>query len=126
MKFQRMSRKSVLVCFALYCIVFLMVRLEMEGESTFRTQTRLELLMFVLPGAITALTARTKPLSVALSGALLASPFCLVVLFLQFKDDFTFLLQEFAFVTSAIFWCGSGAMLIMLGKLFLAQLHKRY
>lgn len=116
--FKGISWSGVVTCFSLYCIVFLAVRYEMEMESAAHTQSRLGLLMFTLPGAIAALNVRRTPLIVAILGALLATPACMVLLHLHFFSGIA-LMQEMAFMTSAIFWCGSGALGVMLWRMLL-------
>jgi len=108
-----MSWTSVAFSFVLYSIVFLAVRYGMVIEGSAWAQARPGLLMFTLPGGVAALISKEHPLSVALLGALLATPFCLIFLHyysLHYHAPF----QELAFDTSAIFWCGSGALIVML------------
>ncbi|MEM6159865.1 inner membrane protein YbjM [Erwinia sp. P6884] len=116
--FRDISWAGVVTCFTLYCIVFLAVRYEMEMENVSHTQSRLGLLMFTLPGAIAALNVRRWPLGVALLGALLATPLCLLLIRLHFFSS-SVLMQELAFMTSAVFWCGSGALGVMLCRMLL-------
>ncbi|WP_338562499.1 inner membrane protein YbjM [Erwinia sp. E_sp_B04_7] len=113
MVFKGMSWTGVIACFVLYCLVFVAVRYEMNLDSIMQTKPRLGLLMFGVPGAIAALTSREAPLTVALAGAFLATPLVLLGLHISLAEQGS-LLQELAFITSAIFWCGSGALLIML------------
>lgn len=111
--FKGMSWASVAFSFVLYSIVFLAVRYGMVIEGTAWAQARPGLLMFTLPGAIAALTSKDHPLTVALLGALLATPLCLIVLH-YYSLHYHALFQELAFDTSAVFWCGSGALGVML------------
>ncbi|HBV40672.1 MAG TPA: hypothetical protein DEF05_13565 [Erwinia sp.] len=108
-----MSWTSVAFSFVLYSIVFLAIRYGMVIEGTAWAQARPGLLMFTLPGAIAALTSKERPLTIALSSALLATPLCLIVLH-YYSLHYHSLFQELAFDTSAVFWCGSGALGVML------------
>lgn len=120
MVFKGVSWTGIISCFVLYCLVFVVVLYEMNMDSIMQTKLRLGLLMFVVPGAIAALTSREAPLTVALSGALLATPLVMLVLHYSLAEH-TSLLQELAFITSAIFWCGSGALGVMLLRTLLGN-----
>ncbi|WP_233268309.1 inner membrane protein YbjM [Pantoea sp. BAV 3049] len=113
MMFKGMSWTSVISSLALYCIVFLAVRYDMFIQGAAAMQARPGLLMLTIPGAVAALTSKEAPLTVALLGALLGTPICLAIMrwYSMWGHD---LLQELAFDASAIFWCGSGALAVML------------
>ena len=108
-----MTWTGVIVCFVLYCLVFVAVRFEMNVDNILQAKPRLGLLIFAVPGAIAALTSKEAPLTVALAGAFLATPIVMTALYFSVAAHNS-LLQEFAFTTSAAFWCGSGALLVML------------
>lgn len=120
MVFKGMSWTGITCCFVLYCLVFVAVRYEINVDSLMQGKPRLGLLMFAIPGAVAALTSKEAPLTVALSGALLATPFVLGVLHLSTAVNGS-LLQDLAFITSAIFWCGSGALVVMLSRTLLGH-----
>ncbi|WLS77640.1 inner membrane protein YbjM [Erwinia pyri] len=120
MVFKGMTWTGVIVCFVLYCLVFVAVRFEMNVETLIHSEPRLGLLIFVVPGAIAALTSKEAPLTVALAGAFLATPVVLIALHFSLAARGS-LLQEFAFTTSAAFWCGSGALVVMLSRTLLGH-----
>ncbi|WP_051937070.1 MULTISPECIES: inner membrane protein YbjM [Erwinia] len=123
MMLKGVSRTSVLGSFVLFCLVFLAVGSQMSSENPAKLHARLGLLMFILPGVMTALFCRSSPLVATLLGALLATPVCLIALHTWFTNSGD-LVQEVAFVTSAVFWCGSGALLVMLWRMMFWQQHR--
>lgn len=118
MVFKGMTWTGVVVCFVLYCLVFVAVRFEMNVDSIIQSRPRLGLLIFAVPGAIAALTSKEAPLTIALAGAFLATPVILLVMHFTLAAHSSFL-QEIAFTTSAVFWCGSGALGVMLSRTLL-------
>lgn len=120
MVFKGMTWTGVIVCFVLYCLVFVAVRFEMNVDSIIQSKPRLGLLIFAVPGAIAALTSKEAPLTVALAGAFLATPVMLIALHFSLAAHSS-LLQELAFTTSAAFWCGSGALVVMLSRTLLGH-----
>jgi len=120
MVFKGMTWTGVIVCFVLYCLVFVAVRFEMNVDTTLHSEPRLGLLIFILPGAIAALTSKEAPLTVALAGAFLATPVMLLAMHFSLAAHGS-LLQELAFTTSAAFWCGSGALVVMLSRSLLGD-----
>ncbi|WP_053145838.1 inner membrane protein YbjM [Erwinia billingiae] len=126
MVFKGMSWTGVIACFVLYCLVFVAVRYEMSVDSIIQEKPRLGLLMFALPGAIAALTSKEAPLTVSLAGAMLATPFLWLIFHFSLAASSP-VLQELAFITSAIFWCGSGALLVMLTRTLMGnEDHRRH
>ncbi|WP_246760499.1 inner membrane protein YbjM [Erwinia sp. BNK-24-b] len=111
--FKGMSWTSVALSFVLYSIVFLAVRYGMVINGSPWAKAQPGLLMFTLPGAIAALTTKDHPLTVALFGAIPGALFCFGILH-YFSLHHCCFLQELAFDTSAVFWCGSGALGVML------------
>ena len=120
MVFKGVLWTGVITCCVLYCLVFVAVLYEMNTETIMQTRVRLGLLMFVVPGAVAAMTSREAPLTVALSGALLATPFVMLMLHCSLAEHNS-PLQELAFITSAVFWCGSGALVVMLLRTILGN-----
>ncbi|WP_345831247.1 inner membrane protein YbjM [Erwinia sp. HDF1-3R] len=121
--FKGVSWMGVAGCFILYCVIFLAVRYEMGSETHAYSHAQLGLLMFAIPGAIAALTTKESPLTVALLGPLLATPCCLLILHLRLFSGCIALLQELAFMTSGVFWCGSGALVVMLCRSLITHQH---
>jgi len=113
MMFKGLSWTGMAGSVVFFSIVFLVVRYSMAVGDTATMQACPSLLMLTIPGALAALTSKEAPLTVALLGALLAMPICLVII--HFYSGWCHdLIQELAFDASAIFWCGSGALLVML------------
>lgn len=116
MVLKEMSWRGVILCCLLYCLVFLAVRYEMIIDNPLYNEPRLGLLCFIIPGLVAGIVSRDAPLTLALTGALLATPFALLLLNLSYfatRDSF---FQEVAFVASAVFWCGLGGLLVMLWR----------
>lgn len=122
MMFKGISWTHLVFSFVLYSIVFMAVRYDMVAEGSAWIQARPGLLMFTVPGAVAALTSKDSPLTVALLGAIVATPICLGILHV-YSMHYASFLQELAFDTSAIFWCGSGALLVMLGRTLFWHTH---
>ena len=110
---------GVMICMTLYCATFLLARYSGEDTSGYSSE-QTGLLLFMLPGLVAALINRLTPLSHALLAALAATPCCLLI---GFSHAFISqsLLQELAWLTSAIFWCGFGALLVMLWRTLAAS-----
>ena len=110
---------GVMICMTLYCATFLLARYSGEDTSGYSSE-QTGLLLFMLPGLGAALINRRTPLSHALLAALAATPCCLLI---GFSHAFISqsLLQELAWLTSAIFWCGFGALLVMLWRTLAAS-----
>ncbi|EXU73774.1 inner membrane protein YbjM [Erwinia papayae] len=113
MMLRGVSWTAGIISFVLYCIVFLVVRYDMFIEGAAVMQARPGLLMLVVPGAVAAMTSKEAPLTVSLLSALFGT--FLSVVILNFYAVLCYdPMQELAFDASAIFWCGSGALLVML------------
>lgn len=124
MMFKGLSWTVMTGSVVMYSIVFLVVRYGMflGGDATM--QACPTLLMLTIPGALAALTSKESPLTVAVLGALLATPICLVIIHCYPEWCYD-LVQEVAFDTSAVFWCGSGALLVMLLRTIFWHSHNR-
>lgn len=122
MFFKGVSRPAVIACAIFYGVVFVTLRYPLTSEHMPRQHGQLGMLLFMLPGVLSALTSRQSPLSVALFGPLLATPFCLLVMVMGLLVSHN-LWQEFAFGVSGIFWCGLGALGVMLGRTLLVMRH---
>ncbi|QKJ86560.1 hypothetical protein PMPD1_1609 [Paramixta manurensis] len=103
---------SVVFGAAIYCAVFIFVRHDLLTDNNNPSHTQLGLLLFIAPGMVAAFIAPRAPLSVALLAALIATPFCVLVTWLVYAcvDSFW---QEMAWNSSAIFWSGLGALVVM-------------
>lgn len=102
---------GVIACSSLYGLLFLIIRYLIAMDRLDHVQ--FGLLLFLIPGALAALMSKDAPLSVLLLSILLASPPCLALMQLStFKS--MGLGQEVALITSAVFWCASGTIALML------------
>lgn len=112
---------GLIACSVLYGAIYIAVRYPLPADYVGHAQ--LGLLLFVLPGALAALTSKEAPLTAMVVAIALASPPCLL---LMQSDRFNSLGlgQEIAFITSAVFWCGSGTLLVMLWRT-LMEIHQQ-
>ncbi|QHM70427.1 inner membrane protein YbjM [Mixta intestinalis] len=111
---------GVMLCTTLYCATFMLARYSGGEEASGHSSEQTGLLLFMLPGLIAALINRRTPLMHALLAALAATPCCLMIGFSRAFISQS-LLQELAWLTSAVFWCGSGALLVMLWRALAAS-----
>jgi len=112
---------GLIACSVLYGAIYIAVRFPLPAGYSGHAQ--LGLLLFVLPGALAALTSRDAPLTAMAVAIALASPPCLL---LMQSDGFNRLGlgQEIAFIASAVFWCGSGTLTVMLWRR-LMEMHQQ-
>ncbi|MBK0001804.1 hypothetical protein IBT47_19070 [Erwinia sp. S43] len=115
------SWSGVIACSSLYGLLFLAVRylIAIGGAN----HVQFGLLLFMIPGALAALMSKEAPFTVLLLAVLLASPPCLALMQLSTFHSVG-LGQEIAIITSAVFWCGSGALAVMLCRT-LVEIHQR-
>ena len=106
---------GVIICMTIYCATFFLARHGGADDASGHSSEQTGLLLFMLPGLVAALINRHTPLAQALLAAVAATPCCLL---LGISEAFisNSLLQELAWLTSAIFWCGFGALLVMLWR----------
>ncbi|MFC3395910.1 inner membrane protein YbjM [Brenneria rubrifaciens] len=113
---------GVACCFLLFIAVFMSQKMDVSdaavGESLHGGPG---MLLFLLPGAIAGCLCARGRLLYPLFGALLATPFCLIILHFWRMQQGAFW-QELAYFLSAIFWSVLGA----LGLLFLNGVYRRY
>ncbi|MGV3345080.1 inner membrane protein YbjM [Enterobacteriaceae bacterium LUAb1] len=100
--------------------VFICYKIVIDGDVA--ATTRLNVLLFMLPGILVALTSREKTLVTAFFSSLIAIPFCLAMTHLPLFNGHL-LWQEIAWLFSTIFWCVMGALMIMLWR-DLLRLHR--
>lgn len=110
---------GVLTGMIVYCAMFALARQEATDESGGASAYQAGLLLFMLPGILMALINRQAPLSQALMVALVATPCCVMLTFSSLFETHA-VLQELAWLASAIFWCGFGALLVMLWRMLCA------
>ena len=102
---------GVIACSSLYGLLFLVVRYLMAMGGI--NYGQFGLLLFMLPGALAAWMSKDAPFTVLLLAMLLASPPCLALMQLTIFHSVG-LGQEIAIITSAVVWCGSGTLIVML------------
>lgn len=112
---------GLIACSVLYGGIYIAVRYPLPAGYIGHAQ--LGLLLFMLPGALAALASKESPLTAMVIAIALASPPCLI---LMQSDRFHHvgLGQEIAFITSAVFWCGSGTLGVMLWRT-LIEIHQQ-
>ncbi|OON40899.1 hypothetical protein BTJ39_07470 [Izhakiella australiensis] len=120
--FRSVSWPGVVACTIFYGVVFVIVRYQILMSHLPLHQGQLGMLLFLLPGAVSALTSKRAPLTVAIIGSLLATPFCLILMATGVMLFHSFW-QECAFSISSIFWCGLGALGVMLCRTLLEMRH---
>lgn len=116
------SWPGLVACSILYGAIYVAVRFPLPVGYVGHAQ--LGLLLFLLPGALAALTSREAPLTAMALAIALASAPCLALMQLSAFHHLE-LVQEIAFITSAVFWCGSGTLAVMLGRTLLEMRHQQ-
>ncbi|GLR09900.1 hypothetical protein COO59_01840 [Mixta theicola] len=111
---------GVVFCMTLYCATFFLTRYGGAEDAPGNTSEQTGLLLFMLPGLVAALINRYTPLAQALLAAVAATPCCLLI-GMSGGLISSAPLQELAWMTSAIFWCGFGALLVMLWRTLAAS-----
>ncbi|MDR7341752.1 hypothetical protein J2X14_000140 [Pantoea alhagi] len=111
---------GVMICMTLYCVTFFLARYSGAEAVSGQNSEQTGLLLFMVPGIISALINRQTPLVQALLSAVAATPCCLLIDINGVVMPFT-PWQEVAWLTSAIFWCGFGALLVMLWRTLAAS-----
>lgn len=106
-----------LICCVIFVIIFILLKNGWVNVRNIVPGPEYSLLLFLLPGAVTSLVSRDSAIASSFIGALISIPVC-VLLRIAFYPRVRPLVQEMAYVTSAIFWCVLGAMLVQL--LFMA------
>ena len=108
----RKVRAPVLCCL---CFIVIFISLKNSWIVVRNTGPGPEygLLLFLLPGMLTAMIARESPIFSSFVGGLTSIPLCFLLRWVFFPR-LRPLVQEIAYATSAIFWCVLGAMLVQL------------
>ncbi|AIR61439.1 membrane protein [Cedecea neteri] len=100
-------------CFVLFILVFLSLRLDVMGRFIATGHYELGLLFFLFPGAAASFFSQGDRVVKPLVGAMLASPFCLLIAHLFFPVTRSFW-QEMAWLLSAVFWSSLGSLCYLL------------
>lgn len=103
---------GVVCCFLLFTTVCLCLAFSVNGGLIATRHPELGLLLFILPGAVASSLSRGGEVVRPLLGAILAAPFCLLIMRLFIVTSRTFL-QELAWLLSGIFWCALGALVFL-------------
>lgn len=117
------DRYGPFICCALFVVIFVFLKTELIEIRTGPYGTEYGLLLYTLPGIATAYVARQSPLFCALFGAVLAIPICYTVRVLYFERVRT-IVQEMAYVGSAVFWCVMGALFYLLIRTLIKQVNQ--
>ncbi|SCC58018.1 inner membrane protein YbjM [Kosakonia oryziphila] len=108
----RRRRLGVICSFLPFIAVCLSLIVSMEGDLPRSGKPETGLLFFILPGIASGLVARRRRVVNALLGALLALPFCYVLIHLFLLPSRS-VWQELAWLFSAVFWCGIGGLVCL-------------
>lgn len=100
---------SVVCCFVLFIVVCLSLTMHVQGAFRAAGHPEIGLLFFTLPGAVASFCSHRREVIRPLIGAMLAAPFCLVLMRVVFMPTRSFW-QELAWLFSAVFWCALGAL----------------
>jgi hypothetical protein len=103
---------GVACCFLLFTAVCLSLTFNIKGVFLAGAHPELGLLFFIIPGVVASFLSRGGEVVRPLLGAILAAPFCLLVMRLFLVSSRTFL-QELAWLLSGVFWCALGALVFM-------------
>ncbi|WP_052050210.1 inner membrane protein YbjM [Cedecea neteri] len=104
---------GITCCFVLFILVFLSLRLDVMGRFIATGHYELGLLFFLFPGAAASFFSQGDRVVKPLVGAMLASPFCLLIAHLFFPVTRSFW-QEMAWLLSAVFWSSLGSLCYLL------------
>lgn len=105
--------KAPLTCCILFVMAFICLKNGWIIVSESFPGPEYGLLLFLLPGVMTAVLFRHTAVFSTFLGALIAVPLCFAlrwVYYIRIRPP----VQEIAYATSAIFWCVLGAMLVLL------------
>ncbi|RWR02070.1 hypothetical protein ED28_10590 [[Pantoea] beijingensis] len=117
MLLQGIRLPGLMSCMMFYWLVYIAAHSTVATFSDETSQSQPGLLLFILPGIGTALFNRKGALGTSLLGALLATPLCLLT-FSACLTHYHGFWQELAYHISATFWCGSGAVGVLLWRAF--------
>lgn len=108
-------------CFLLFLAICVAVIVNLNGVLRPVGKAEPGLLIFIVPGAIASYFSRGKRLVLPLIGAVTAALVCLLFLRLCVHSGAD-MWQEVAWLFSAVFWCGIGALSYMFASaLFIAK-----
>ncbi len=117
------DRYGPVICCVLFVVIFVFLKTGLIVVSPGSHGPEYGLLLFIFPGIITAHVIRHSQLFYVFFGAILAIPVCYTLRILYFVRVRT-LLQEMAYVGSAVFWCVMGAMLYLLIRAMVQQINR--
>ncbi|WP_338020026.1 inner membrane protein YbjM [Rahnella perminowiae] len=104
---------AAVICCIIFLIIFILLKNGWVIVISVAPGPEYGLLLFLLPGVITALISRDSAIFSSFIGGLASIPVCFLVR-MAFYPRVRPLFQELAYATSAIFWCVLGAMLVQL------------
>ncbi|TCV98102.1 inner membrane protein YbjM [Biostraticola tofi] len=91
-----------------------------QWDNAAATGAELGLLLFILPGMAGSMLSAEQGVIGPMLGALCATPLCLLMFYLAQSVNYT-LWHQLAYLLSAVFWCGFGA----LSSYFIVRVFKR-
>src|SRR5471030_41670 len=118
------DRFGPVICCVLFVVIFVLLKTELVVVRTLPYGPEYGLLLFIFPGIITAHLIRHSPVFYAFLGAILGIPVCYMICMLYFVLVRS-LVQEMAYVGSAVFWCVMGALLYLLIRTLVQQMSRQ-
>lgn len=98
-------------CFILFLTLCIILVLNMKCSAVTAGAPDIGLLFFTLPGAISSYVSRPSRVLRPLLGAVVAA-MCSLLLIRLFLNTPRSFWQELAWLFSAVFWCGMGALFV--------------
>lgn len=105
----RRSWVGVICCCLVFVAICFALVIDKRGVFHAHSHPQLGLLLFILPGVIGGVVLQHRPVVLSLAGAVLAVPFCYLLIH-QCITPLRPFWQEVAWLFSAVFWCGIGAL----------------
>jgi len=105
----RRSWVGVICCCLIFVAICFTLVIDKKGVFHAHSHPQLGLLLFILPGVMGAVMLQQRQVVLSLAGAVLALPFCYLIIH-QYVTPLRPFWQEMAWLFSAVFWCGIGAL----------------
>lgn len=105
-------------CAVLFILIFISQKSAMAELPDPAQGAELGLLLFILPGLLGGVLASEHKIRLPLLAATLASPLCLMLFYVGNAQSYT-LWHQLTYLLSAVFWCGSGALICAFAEVLL-------
>lgn len=114
------DKAGPVICCVLFTLIFVLLKTEVVVVRNIAPGPEYGLLLFAIPGMVTAHVIRRSQLFYAFIGSLFAIPLCYMLRMMYFVRVRS-LIQEMAYAGSAIFWCVMGALIYLLVRAIWVQ-----